>query len=147
MEETMGTANFGLVGLDWQQRVNWERLREYRIERARQMMKKHGLGAMLCMYDENVRYITGTLTPGWNRLKPGLRHAVCRRPPGAVRAGRHRLPDRAPQPVDSEGERAALLCLDQRRSRPGLAPAGAEVHAGGATGDARQRRRRAEARR
>ena len=64
----MGTANFGLVGLDWQQRVNWQRMREYRIERAREMMKKHGLGAMLCMYDENVRYITGTLTPGWNRL-------------------------------------------------------------------------------
>src|SRR5262249_60220502 len=75
-EETMGTANFGLVGLDWQQRVNWQRMREYRIERARQMMKKHGLGAMLCMYDENVRYITGTLTPGWNRLKPGLRYAM-----------------------------------------------------------------------
>src|SRR5881296_4694782 len=39
-------------------------------------MKKHGLGAVLCMYDENVRYITGTLTPGWNRLKPGLRYAL-----------------------------------------------------------------------
>src|SRR5258708_40125758 len=39
-------------------------------------MKKHGLGAMLCMYDENVRYLTGTLTPGWNRLKPGLRYAM-----------------------------------------------------------------------
>ncbi len=69
-------ANFGTVGLDWQQRVNWDRLREYRIERAREMMKKHGLGAMLCMYDENVRYVTGTLTPGWNRLKPGLRYAM-----------------------------------------------------------------------
>ncbi len=72
----MGTANFGIAGLDWQQRVNWDRMREYRIERARAMMKKHGLGAMLCMYDENVRYITGTLTPGWNRLKPGLRYAM-----------------------------------------------------------------------
>ena len=69
-------ANFGIAGLDWQQRVNWDRMREYRIERARTMMKKHGLGAMLCMYDENVRYITGTLTPGWNRLKPGLRYAM-----------------------------------------------------------------------
>src|SRR5579875_3751602 len=69
-------ANFGIAGLDWQQRVNWDRLREYRIERARAMMKKHGLGALLCMYDENCRYITGTLTPGWNRLKPGLRYAL-----------------------------------------------------------------------
>ena len=72
----MGVANFGIAGMDWQQRVNWDRLREYRIERARTMMKKHGLGAVLCMYDENCRYITGTLTPGWNRLKPGLRFAM-----------------------------------------------------------------------
>ena len=72
----MGTANFGIAGMDWQQKVNWDRLREYRIERARAMMKKHGLGAMLCMYDENCRYITGTLTPGWNKLKPGLRYAM-----------------------------------------------------------------------
>ena len=69
-------ANFGIAGLDWQQRVNWDRLRKYRTERARERMKAHGLGAMLCMYDENVRYITGTLTPGWNRLKPGLRYAI-----------------------------------------------------------------------
>ena len=69
-------ANFGIAGMDWQQRVNWDRLRKYRTERARAMMKKHGLGAMLCMYDENVRYLTGTLTPGWNRLKPGLRYAM-----------------------------------------------------------------------
>jgi len=72
----MGTANFGIAGLDWQQRVNWDRLKKYRTERAREHMKKHGLGAMLCMYDENVRYLTGTLTPGWNRLKPGLRYAL-----------------------------------------------------------------------
>src|SRR5882757_9202567 len=69
-------ANFGIAGLDWQQRVNWVRMRKYRLERARERMKAHGLGAMLCMYDENVRYLTGTLTPGWNRLKPGLRYAM-----------------------------------------------------------------------
>src|SRR6266852_1075975 len=70
------TANFGIVGTDWQQRVNWDRLRKYRLERARERMKAHGLGALLLMYDENVRYVTSTLTPGWNRLKPGLRYAV-----------------------------------------------------------------------
>src|SRR6201996_9225380 len=69
-------ANVGAVGLDWQERINWDRLRKYRLERARERMKAHGLGALLLMYDENVRYITSTLTPGWNRLKPGLRYAV-----------------------------------------------------------------------
>src|SRR5574342_534691 len=69
-------ANFGLVGVDWQQRVNWDRRRKYRLERARERMRAHGLGALLLMYDENVRYVTSTLTPGWNRLKPGLRYAL-----------------------------------------------------------------------
>ena len=69
-------ANVGSVGLDWQQRINWDRLRKYRLERAREKMKAHNLGAMLLMYDENVRYVTSTLTPGWNRLKPGLRYAL-----------------------------------------------------------------------
>ena len=69
-------GNFGTVGVDWQQRINWDRLRKYRLERARERMKAHGLGALLLMYDENVRYVTSTLTPGWNRLKPGLRYAL-----------------------------------------------------------------------
>jgi Xaa-Pro dipeptidase len=69
-------ASFGMVGMDWQERINWQRMREFRLARAREMMRKHELGAILCMYDENVRYITSTLTPGWNRLKPGLRYAI-----------------------------------------------------------------------
>ena len=69
-------ANVGMVGLDWQERINWDRLRKHRLARARERMKAHGLGAMLLMYDENVRYVTSTLTPGWNRLKPGLRYAL-----------------------------------------------------------------------
>jgi len=28
------------------------------------------------MYDENIRYTTSTITPGWCRLKPGLRYAL-----------------------------------------------------------------------
>jgi len=28
------------------------------------------------MYDENMRYVSSTYTPGWNRLKPGLRYVV-----------------------------------------------------------------------
>ena len=36
-------ANVGSVGLDWQERINWDRLRKYRLERAREKMKAHGL--------------------------------------------------------------------------------------------------------
>jgi Xaa-Pro dipeptidase len=67
---------FGVLSTDWKEGINWERVRNYRLDRARAMMKKHGLGAILCMYDENLRYISSTLTPGWNRLKPGLRYGI-----------------------------------------------------------------------
>ncbi len=69
-------ANFGMVGVDWQERINWDRMRKFRLNRARQMMKEHGLGALLCMYEENIRHITSTLTPNWNKLKPGLRYCL-----------------------------------------------------------------------
>ena len=109
-------ANFGIAGLDWQQRVNWDRMREYRIERARTMMKKHGLGAMLCMYDENVRYITGTLTPGWNRLKPGLRYAMLCGEGGRSSSSKEISASRSNAlSVDPESERASLVRLDQGR--------------------------------
>ncbi|HEY7927721.1 MAG: M24 family metallopeptidase [Candidatus Dormibacteria bacterium] len=68
--------SFGMVSMDWQERINWQRMREYRLARTREAMRKHELGAMLFMYDENVRYVTSTLTPGWNKLKPGLRYAM-----------------------------------------------------------------------
>ena len=65
---TRSTSSFGCL-TDWQQRINWDRLRKYRLNRAREAMKRNGLGALLVMYDENVRYITSTVTPGWCRSR------------------------------------------------------------------------------
>lgn len=67
---------FGTLSTDWKQGINWQRMREYRLARAREAMRRHNLGAMLLMYDENLRYVSSTLTPGWNRLKPGLRYGL-----------------------------------------------------------------------
>ena len=67
---------FGYANIEWKAGIDWSRVREWRLQRARDAMRRHGLGAVLLMYDENVRYVTSTLTPGWNRLKPGLRYAV-----------------------------------------------------------------------
>jgi hypothetical protein len=36
--------SFGTVGTDWQERIDWARLRQYRIESARERMKAAGLG-------------------------------------------------------------------------------------------------------
>lgn len=67
---------FGILSTDWKEGINWQAVREWRLQRAREAMARHELGAILCMYDENLRYISSTLTPGWNRLKPGLRYGI-----------------------------------------------------------------------
>ena len=65
------TSSFGLVGTDWQERINWSNVRKYRLNRAREAMKENNLGAMLVMYDENVRYITSTRGVGHSGLALG----------------------------------------------------------------------------
>ena len=40
-------ASFGAVGMDWQERINWGRMRAFRLERARAAMRRHGLGAVV----------------------------------------------------------------------------------------------------
>ncbi len=67
---------FGYASIEWKRGIDWDAVRAYRFDRAQAAMERHGLGAMLLMYDENIRYVTSTLTPGWNKLKPGLRYAV-----------------------------------------------------------------------
>ncbi len=67
---------FGVLSTDWKEGINWEAVRQWRTDRAQAAMKRHGLGALLLFYDENMRYVSSTLTPGWNRLKPGLRYVV-----------------------------------------------------------------------
>lgn len=67
---------FGGLSSDWKEGINWAKVREYRLARAREAMRRHGLGALLLMYDENMRYVSATYTPGWNRMKPGLRYVV-----------------------------------------------------------------------
>jgi len=63
---------FGGLSTDWKEGINWAAVRQWRLSRAREAMSRHGLGALLLMYDENMRYVSSTYTPGWNRLKPWL---------------------------------------------------------------------------
>ena len=51
---------FGGASADWQERFNFVRMREKRAERARQIMRKHGLSVMLEASPTNIRYLTGT---------------------------------------------------------------------------------------
>jgi len=59
----------GFNGVDWERNVNFERLRAYRLGRAKEYMKAYGLGALLCYDFDNIRYITGTHIGEWNRNK------------------------------------------------------------------------------
>ena len=138
-------ANFGIAGLDWQQRVNWDRMRKYRLERARERMKAHGLGAMLLHVRRERalpdRHADAGLEPP--EARPALRDALRRRSAGAVRAGRPRLPDRAPFAVDSEGERPLVVRLDQGRGRARLDASRSASSPRRPRADEEERRRRA----
>jgi Xaa-Pro aminopeptidase len=61
----MGLKTFGLMAVDWEERVNIERLREERLARVISALKKSELGALLCFDMNNIRYITATHIGTW----------------------------------------------------------------------------------
>ena len=50
---------YGPGGVDWQERINFERLRFQRAERMRAVMKKHNIPTLLAAGASNTRYLTG----------------------------------------------------------------------------------------
>jgi len=56
LRETFGTGQCW-----WQERINMDRLRRERREKAREQLKKYGLGAVLCFRDCNLIYIGSAL--------------------------------------------------------------------------------------
>src|SRR3954465_1729229 len=56
---------YSTTGTDWQARVEFDRLRKDRLARARMMMEKHDLNALVCFVGENVRYITSVYQGNW----------------------------------------------------------------------------------
>ncbi|MSP38862.1 MAG: aminopeptidase P family protein [Deltaproteobacteria bacterium] len=61
----MGLKTFGLMAVDWEERVNIERLRQERLARVKSALKKSELGALLCFDMNNIRYITATHIGTW----------------------------------------------------------------------------------
>ena len=62
---------YGLGNVDWQQRINWEELRERRVEKANQFMAKYGIGAALVYNHDRKRYLTGVWNHPYERAIPG----------------------------------------------------------------------------
>jgi Xaa-Pro dipeptidase len=59
----------GVMGVDWEQRVDFRRLHDYRVGRARQALAGSDLGAILAFDMNNVRYLTSTHIGEWARDK------------------------------------------------------------------------------
>jgi Xaa-Pro aminopeptidase len=76
----------GVMGVDWENRVDFERLRTYRFERVRQMLEVFDLGAVLLFETSNIRYATATQIGYW-AFNKGERWAL------VTRTGRPRIWD------------------------------------------------------
>src|SRR6266404_5302893 len=61
----MGLKTFGLMGVDWEERVDLERLRRERLARIKNALKASEIGALLCFDMNNIRYITATHIGTW----------------------------------------------------------------------------------
>ena len=56
---------YGLMAVDWEQRVDIDRLRRERLDRVKRLLAESDLGALLCFDMNNVRYITSTHIGTW----------------------------------------------------------------------------------
>jgi Xaa-Pro dipeptidase len=59
----------GHTQVDFEERVNFRRLHDYRLARTRAALAGSGLGALLCFDQHNIRYITSTVIGEWARDK------------------------------------------------------------------------------
>jgi Xaa-Pro aminopeptidase len=57
------------MGVDWEQRVDFPRLRRDRLEKAKRALEASELGALLFFDPNNIRYITSTHIGEWSRDK------------------------------------------------------------------------------
>jgi Xaa-Pro dipeptidase len=62
-------ASPGAQAVDWEERVNMDRLRTYRFGRARDALASSELGAVLLFDFNNIRYVTSTHIGEWARDK------------------------------------------------------------------------------
>lgn len=90
----------GVMGVDWEDRVDFTRLREYRLWRVREQLEERGLGALLLFETSNIRYATSTAIGYW-AFNKGERWALVTREGrpkvwdfgSAAKAHRLQLPD------------------------------------------------------
>jgi Xaa-Pro aminopeptidase len=66
------------MAVDWEQRVDYPRLRRERLEKARAALEASDLGALLLFDPNNIRYVTSTHIGEWARDKNARFVLLCR---------------------------------------------------------------------
>ncbi len=61
--------SWGIMGVDFESRVEFDRMRRYRLARARQALENSNLGALLLFDVNNIRYVSATKIGEWERDK------------------------------------------------------------------------------
>ncbi|HEY7675806.1 MAG TPA: Xaa-Pro peptidase family protein [Candidatus Methylomirabilis sp.] len=107
---------FGQDGVDFQERVSFARLREYRLGRLRQAMARHGLAALLLNLGDSIRYATGVWDYAW-KGNTGTQYALV-------------FHDRPPTLFEAVGPDTQAVQLHCPWMRDRIAPAIAYRHAG-----------------
>jgi Xaa-Pro aminopeptidase len=65
----MALKTYGPMAVDWENRIDFDRLRRQRLEKAKEQLKKSDCGALLCFDMNNVRYLTATHIGTWAQDK------------------------------------------------------------------------------
>jgi Xaa-Pro aminopeptidase len=66
----MNVASRGAtMAVDWEQRIDFAKLRSERLEKARESLRNSSLGALLLFDQNNIRYVTSTHIGEWARDK------------------------------------------------------------------------------
>src|SRR5512140_2182359 len=65
----MAIKTYGTMAVDWEERVDFDRLRQQRLARAKLLLKQSEMGALLCFDMNNVRYLTATHIGTWAQDK------------------------------------------------------------------------------
>lgn len=66
----------GTQGVDFDNRIDFARLRQYRVDRTKEQLTAFDVGAVLSLQEWNTRYITSTWTPAWTTPSSGLRYSL-----------------------------------------------------------------------
>ena len=66
---------YSQTGADWQYRVDFDRLRRDRLQKAKEQMNKHDLGALVLFAGANIRYVTGSYQGNW-KYNINIRYTV-----------------------------------------------------------------------